>query len=102
MSWIALITVMNLATAPEAPPVGQEQELDIESDMVIRGRVRKPQVFFVIPRMGSETFDEGREILGPLDEVVSVGAVDLSPARATELDGFAESSLIGAIRDTER
>ena len=97
IAWVALMTGISVADAKAAVAEPSRGVLEIGSEMVIRGKVRKPQVFFLIPKQVADGL--GAEIAprDPVEEVMAVGAVDLSPPLEDDLDGRAEGSLFGAL-----
>jgi hypothetical protein len=101
ISSLMVAALMAQAGPPPAPADGGV--LQIESDLVIRGRVRKPQVFFVIPKQVLDSTD-GLEaaVDDPIDELLRVAAVDLAPARPVDLRPYRRGSLYGFLRGRSR
>ncbi len=103
MFLISTLILATLAVAEEpARSAASPGVLQIESELVIRGRVRKPQVFFVIPKSIAELGEEIAEVSDPVDEVVRLGAVNLAPTRVADLDALRRSSLLGALEEAVR
>lgn len=102
MTLISTLMIVALTAGP-ALPASDSEILQIESELVIRGRVRKPQVFFVLPKsiadMGEGTL---AEVSDPIDEVIRVGAVNLAPGRDVDLTPFANASLLGKVKGALR
>ncbi len=103
---MALISTLVAAAlvstgGPTSPPVSPGV-LQIESELVIHGRVRKPQVFFMIPKKTARMGDEIAAVADPVDEVVRLGAVNLAPTRTVDLDELRRSSLLGQLEKAVR
>ncbi len=104
MTLISTLMVASLMAQAGPPPVPADGAvLQIESELVIRGRVRKPQVFFVIPKQVLESTG-GMEatVDDPIDEVLRVAAVDLAPSQPVDLRPYRRGSLYGFLRGRSR
>ena len=83
--------------------VGQAEEpVQIETDLVVRGRVRRPQVFFLVPKADLAPIEKGAVRQDPVAEIVGLAASTPVATPTLEGHGLHAKSIVRSLRDQSR